>query len=99
MFGYRRSTDLFPLKLLPDILVRTAWQMNLEDAAAEEKAFIFQYYRSPLSYRKPVYGGGSVICLKLEKSAKYIVLARMDLSFPSLTSNVEFYVLEYCTQH
>lgn len=32
-------------------------------------------------HRKLVYGGGSVTCLKLEKSAKYIVLARMDLSY------------------
>lgn len=44
MFDYR-STDLFPFKLLTDILVRIAWQMNFEDAAAEEKTFIFQSYR------------------------------------------------------
>lgn len=37
MFDYRRSTDLFPLKLLTEIWVRTAWQTNLEDSAAEKK--------------------------------------------------------------
>lgn len=49
MFDYR-STDLFPLKLPTEILVRIAWQTNLEDAAAKEKTFLFQSYWGPISY-------------------------------------------------
>lgn len=40
MFDYR-STDLFPLELLTEILVRIAWQTSLEDDAAGKKKLSF----------------------------------------------------------
>jgi len=42
--------DLLPLKLVTEVLVRTARQLKLEDAAAEAKALIFQSYRDPISH-------------------------------------------------
>lgn len=50
MFDYGSSTDLFSLKSITEVLVRTAWQPKSEDAkaAAEGKALIFQFYRAPI---------------------------------------------------
>lgn len=106
MFDYRRSTDLFPLELLADILVRTAWQMNLEDAAAEEKAFIFQSYRGPISYslnpstQKTRLWWWVSHLFETGEKCKIHCFGKDGplLSLPSLTSNVEFHVLEFCAQ-
>lgn len=37
------STDLFPLKQITEVLVRTTQKPNLENVAAEGKALIFQF--------------------------------------------------------
>ena len=53
MLDDRSHIDLLPLKLVTEVLVKTAWQPKLEDAAAaaaQGKALTFWSYRGPISY-------------------------------------------------